>query len=332
MNGKKNLSKGFFLLICLLLIVIVIYSGFRFLETTVFLKQKEEPAENSYVSKTIERDGISYFPNQNIETFLVIGTDKTGPMEQTEYYENSGMADTLAVLIFDKESKKVNVLSLNRDTMTDIPVLSLDGRPVGTTYAQIAASYTYGDGLERSCENTVKAVSTLLGNVDIDHYIAMTMDGISVLNDAVGGVTVDVKEDFSAVDPTIKMGEMTLSGEQALMYVRGRKDVGNQLNVSRMERQQEYMESFFKTMKEKINEDTASEFAMSTFEEIAPYMVTDCSVTLLSTMMERYADYELGTITIPEGKNTKGEKYMEFYLDEEALDKMVIDLFYAEKR
>ncbi len=334
MNGAKKARGFLFVLVGLLLIAIVIYSGFRFLEATVFLEEEDPGADSSYVSKTIERDGVKYFPKQDIETFLIIGSDVDGPMEKGEYYENSGMADAIMVLVFDKTRERIDVVSLNRDTMTKVPVLGIDGKPAGTIDAQLAVSYAYGDGVERSCENTMKAVSMLLGGVELDHFVAMTMDGIMVINDAVGGVTVNVTEDFSAVDTSIKRGQMTLKGEQALTYIRARKDVGTQLNVSRMERQQGYMSSFFTALHETLNtaEGGAAEFAVSTYEALSPYMVTDCSVTVMSTMLERYSAYELGELIIPEGENVKGEEYMEFYLNEEAFDELVLDTFYAKKQ
>ena len=67
----------------------------------------------------------------------------------------------------------------------------------------------------------------------------MNMDAIATMNDAVGGVKVTVTEDFSKVDPTIPMGEAILRGQQAINYVRTRKNVGDQLNLSRIERQKE---------------------------------------------------------------------------------------------
>ena len=331
MNGMNKLRGFLFALVCLLLIAIVIYSGFRFLGATVFLEEEEPAADSSYVSKTIERDGVKYFPKQDIETLLVIGADVDGPMEKREYYEDSGMADVIMILIFDKGREKIDILSLNRDTMTEVPVLGIDGKAAGTIDAQLAVSYAYGDGMERSCENTMKAVSMLLGGIEMDHFAAMNMDAIAVMNDAVGGVTVNVTDDFSAVDQSIRKGSMTLKGDQALTFIRARKDVGNQLNVSRMERQQAYMEGFFQALKEKVETSDATTFAVDLYEELTPYMVTDCSTTVMSSMLERYAAYELGELIIPEGENVKGEQYMEFYLDEEAFDELVVKTFYSEK-
>ena len=59
-----------------------------------------------------------------------------------------------------------------------------------------------------------------------NYYISMNMDAIAILNDAVGGVTVNVTDDFSAVDPSITKGEVTLKGDQALTFIQTRKDVG----------------------------------------------------------------------------------------------------------
>ncbi|MBR3705496.1 MAG: LCP family protein [Firmicutes bacterium] len=328
MNRYDKLRNIGVLLLCLLLAAVVLYSGFRFLEATVFLEDEEQ---SSYVSKTIEKDGIKYFPKQDMETMLVIGVDQEGPVQESEYYEDKGMADAVMVVIFDKKEETIEVVSLNRDTMTNVPVIGIDGKSAGTIEAQLAVSYVYGDGMEESCLNTAKAVSDLLYGTQIDHYVAMTMDGIKVLNDAVGGVNVLVTDDFSEVDPSITEGEMTLRGDQALTFIRARKDVGTQLNVSRMERQQVYMKSFFDALQDTVSADASGEFIVNTLEELSPYMVTDCSLTVLSSMMERYGEYELTGMVMPEGKNVRGEEYMEFYLDEDSFGNLVLDTFFAVK-
>lgn len=57
----------------------------------------------------------------------------------------------------------------------------------------------------------------LLYGVEIDHYISLMMDGVAVLNDLAGGVTLKVMDDFGAFDPALVQGEtVTLRGEQAL--------------------------------------------------------------------------------------------------------------------
>lgn len=328
MNRSDKLKKIGFILLGILLIGVVIYSGFRFLEATVFLDDEKSPSKSP--SKTIVVDGVKYFPKQDIETFLIIGVDEDGEMVRRETLENEGMADAIMLAVFNRTDETIDIISLNRDSMTDISVRGLDGRKVDSMNAQLALSYAYGDGMESSCENTIEAVSKMLYGIEIDHFMALNMDAIKVLNDAVDGVTVDVWDDFSAVDPSIYMGRVTLYGDQALTYIRARKDVGDQLNVNRMERQQEYMESFFYALKYAVEMD--SEFAIKHYEDLTKYMVTDCSVTTMSSMLERYGAYELGEIVTPEGENVRGEKYMEFYVDEDSLEDLVLEHFFTEKK
>ena len=59
--------------------------------------------------------------------------------------------------------------------------------------------------------------------------------------------------------------------------------------------------------------------------------MTDCSVNAISGMIDRYGDYEIGRVVTPEGENVLGGEYYEFYVDEEQLDKLILELFYAPK-
>lgn len=314
--------------VILLLIIVIIYSGFRILESTVF-HQETTTSEEKASSKTIIRDGKSYFPKQDMTTFLFMGIDNEGPMESSCSYLNDGEADVIYVLMFDEQDETFSVLSLNRDTMVEMPVLGLGGKRAGTQIAQLALSHTYGDGLETSCENTRETVSKMLNGVSIDYYISVNMDAIEILTDAIGGVTVDVTDDFSQVDQTLSQGKMKLDGKQAVSFVRMRAGVGDQLNVSRMERQSEYIEGFLTALHEKM--ESGESFIRNTYEKLSDYMVTDCSINSASTLLEKYSGYELKEIITPKGENAKGAEFMEFYLDEEAFDQVVVEMFYREK-
>jgi anionic cell wall polymer biosynthesis LytR-Cps2A-Psr (LCP) family protein len=156
------------------------------------------------------------------------------------------------------------------------------------------------------------------------------MDAIPILNDAVGGVTVTVTDDFAKVNPSITMGELTLKGDQVIDYVRTRKDVGDQKNVTRMKRQREYVDSFLKALYGKAHDN--AEFLIATYEKLAPYIVTDCSVNTLSAMVERYSDFTIADAVTPEGDNIIANDHYEFHVDEEKLDELIVELFYAPKK
>lgn len=328
MNKQSKSFRAIIIILILALGAVFVYSGYRIIGS---LPGSENPdASAPTASKTITKDGVKYFPRQDITVLMLMGIDQYGPVEASTSYNNTGEADMVALAIFDETNHSFRVLMLNRDTILEMPVLGIGGRPAGTAVAQLALSHTYGTGMRDSCENTKKAVSSFLSGIEIDYYMAMNMDAISMLNDAVGGVKVNVTDDFSAVDPTIKKGEMVLSGKQALNFVQNRKDVGSQMNISRMERQKVYIDGFLDALDAKL--ESSQSFVADAYAQIEDYIVTDSSVKGLSSMLSRYSDYTFEEILSPEGENVTTEEYVEFYADEEKLSDLVLSLFFAEKK
>ena len=327
---SKQKPKGSIVYFCiiLLLVLVMIFSGLQILESTIFNVGQE--SDGSFVSKTIVRNGVEYFPRQDITVVMVLGVDQKGPVSESGSYNNRGMADVITLLIFDETNHNCRVLQLNRDTMTDVRVLGLGGRYAGTMYGQLALAHSYGSGLADSCENTRETVSDMLYGLRIDYYMALNMDAISIMTDAVGGVKVNVKDDFSLVDPSIGMGEVILNGQQAINYVQVRKDVADQMNVSRMERHREFMSGLMTGLLAKMQTDPTT--AVSIFDQTSAYMVTDCSGTVISNFADRYGGYPLVEIVSPEGELKQGTQYMEFYVDEAKLDELILRLFYAPKK
>ena len=327
MKRQHKVGRIIFIIVILILILVFLFSGLQVLESTIFSKTETKEIINN--KKTITRGEDRYFPRQDINVFLLMGIDKEGPVEESGSYNNDGAADTVMLLVFDEKDETFSIININRDTMLDMTILGIGGKPAGTYYGQLALSHTYGTGMEDSCENTRDAVSELFYGITIDHYLSMNMDAIGILNDLVDGVTVNVKEDFSAVDPTITQGELKLKGDQALSYVRMRKDVGDQLNVSRMERQNEYLDGFMEALKVKLV--AYPNFVIQSYDEVYDYIVTDCSSKTLSSLMERYKDYTFKEMITLEGENKEGAAYMEFYPDEKALDELILSTFYKKK-
>ena len=323
---NRNLLKNtVFVCIILILVLVVLYSGLRILESTVLF---QEEITMQTTSKTIRRDGVKYYPRQDITVVLLMGINQEGKVTPTDF-NVGGAADMAMLMIFDEKTQKCDLLALNRDMMVDIPMLDMNGKQNGIFYGQLAFAHTYGDGMEISCENVRDTVSNLLYGVTIDHYFSLNMDAIGVLNDAVGGVTVNIVDDFSQIDPTLVKGRMTLSGEQAVKFVQARGKVGDELNLSRMRRHEEYLHNFAAALEEKTAQDV--EFVIRTYEQVADFIVTDCTVQILSRLEQDYGDYTLGQTYTIAGENLLGQEYYEFYPDEEALDALILKLFYAPK-
>lgn len=327
--SKQNIRKRpLIIAISLILVLLILFSGYKIADTLIF--DKDQGDTDVVSTKTVMYNGKEYYPRQDITVFMLLGIDQKGPKVDSGSYNNEGQADLITLAVFDEADKSYSILLLNRDTMTQIPVLGLGGKEAGTINAQLALAHNQGSGLEDSCENMRKAVANLLGVEAVDYYFSMNLDAISILNDAVGGVKVNVTDDFSNIDSTIPKGEVLLNGKQALSFVQTRKNVGDQMNISRMERHKEYMDGFTKAFDNKLQESDG--FILKTYDEIAEYVISDCSANTLSSVLDRYSDYELREIISPEGENKKGTKYMEFYPDEDKLEDLVIKLFYSEKK
>ncbi|MBD2441603.1 LCP family protein [Nostoc sp. FACHB-110] len=139
-----------------------------------------------------------------------------------------GLSDVMLMVKFDPETKKLVMLSIPRDTRTEI-----EGH--GTRKIN-AANVEGGPAL------TAKTVSNLLGGVAIDRYIRINVLGVAKLIDALGGVTVYVPKDMKYQDDSqhlyinLKAGKQHLNGDQALQLLRFRHDeLGD---IGRIQRQQ----------------------------------------------------------------------------------------------
>lgn len=307
--------------------------GIKLFESKVIDKSENEITyDSSYNSgkgdTIISVGGKEYRQKKNIETILVIGLDSTGEMVSSGAATNSERCDFVTLIAVDNDAQKCEVIQFNRDTMCDIPVLTSTGETSGSINAQLAYAHTYGSGMSDSCKNVVETIENLCFGTEIDHYVCLNMDAIGKLNDIVGGVTVEVLDDFPDVPQLVKGETVTLQGDLSMIYIRGRKGVGDQTNVSRMKRQKQYMEAFIEQFR--IAAEDNSSIAVSAYNAAGKYMITDCSVNTISELFNAVIDYEVGEIRIPEGNNVKGESLMEFYIDDDSLRQNILDIFYEE--
>ena len=88
--------------------------------------------------------------------------------------------DFLALLLIEKEAERFRILHLNRDTMTDIPMVDAAGIVNGSFRGQLALAHAYGSHDGSRCRNTVRAVENLLYGIEIDHYLSLTMDAVAI--------------------------------------------------------------------------------------------------------------------------------------------------------
>jgi len=328
MMNKTNLRK-FFALAALLLVFGAIAGILFFVEHE--LRTDTEPEKGALdimrEKEVVYFNGEAYMPRTGVTSYLVIGLDTDGEMKSSGSYNNTAQSDFLLLLLMDRKEKRYTLLHLNRDTMTDIDQIDVRGQRAGTAYEQLALAHTYGDGMQVSCENTVRAVSNLLYGVTIDHYLAMTLDAVPILNDMLGGVTVTVPQDLTAVDPALREGAVvTLKGSQTEHFIRSRGSLADSSNLARMERQKVYLSALIQTVAER---EMTDDFVNDVFERISPYVLTDGNLNALSELSKQLTSYSLDRILSPEGEAVVGRDFMEFYVDDDSLKTIVADLFYT---
>ena len=317
-KGKKVLLVILFLLVCFLVAWLL----------KSILKEPEEEWDDSLSQSAINQityDGKQYSYNGSLINLLFIGIDNSAGIRDDNMPSDAGQADCLILLTLDKEKKEARILQIPRDTMTEVDVYNVGGNIFKTLQAQIATQYAYNIGGTSSCSATKKTVSELLYDLPIEGYLAMDYTKIATVNDAIGGVEITIPQDYTMIDPEFQEGKtLTLMGEQAHNYVRWRDTNASFSNYDRMDRQVQYILAMIDTLQEYVERNGKDYGILFTLME--ENMVTN----LNESQIEKLLEYDLDTESIEflPGEAQKGEIYEEFYVNEEKLQKMLIETFY----
>ena len=294
--------------------------------------------EKLFEGNTVSWDGKTYKRNTYVKAVLCMGVDRDGPMTETTLSGDGGQADGIFLLANDTARGSMKILLIPRDTMTEITKTDIswtdeNGTELGQSVDHLSLSYAYGDGREKSCEYTKQAVSHLLMGLEIDSYMAADLEIIASLNDEVGGVSVTIPTiGMEKADPEFVFGKtVRLKGEQAERFVRFRDIERDNSAISRMEQQKLYISGFFQAVKEKSK--TESSITEKLFEMSQEYMVTDMAKDEYLKLAINALEGEgltSSSFKMAPGTGTATETYDEYYVDQEALVPILLDLFYRE--
>ncbi|MGO1383674.1 MAG: LCP family protein [Arachnia sp.] len=151
---------------------------------------------------------------------VLMGTDARDTSER-------GRSDVLIVMHIPGDRQDAYLISLPRDYWVDIP---------GRGNAKINAAYSFGGPAL-----TVETVEQLL-DIPIDHTAIINFDGFINVIDALGGVTVTNRQASSSGGFTFPEGQVSLTGESALQFVRERKNLSDG-DFGRAERQRDVLKA-----------------------------------------------------------------------------------------
>ncbi|MCD8371009.1 MAG: LCP family protein [Clostridiales bacterium] len=298
------------------------------------IAETESNDDPDFSEDTVIWDGQTWRRSSNVKAILCMGVDRSD--ELTEYRSlavegHAGQADGIFLLAWDSARGRVRLLMIPRDTMTEITALNDDGSLRGKEVDHLTLAYAYGDGREMSCDNMVESVSSLLLNLPIDSYLAVDIQVINILNDAVGGVTVTVPTTgMEQVDPAFVKGEtITLHGSQAERFVRYRDINTANSALTRMGQHRQFIQGFFSAVSEQAKADSGT--VPDLFERIQDYMITDMrKEEYLKTAMDVLMGEGIpqdGYYTLP-GIGMTTDNYDEYYVNTEQMIPVLLDLFF----
>ncbi len=325
-----------------LLILVVVLAAVLIMVIVLAIRQNRASAQGKVTETTesgvqekwqegiVSYNGKQYRFNRNIHTYLLMGIDKEGPVEKAEDGLDGGQSDAMFLIVTNSEDETISIISINRNTMTDVDLYTTTGKKMGTEKRQICLQHGFGDGMQLSCSRTVDTVSHLFYELPIDGYVSINLDAIPIMNDAIGGTTVTVLHDLSYPDKGVDLHEgevVTLNGTEAYYYLRGRDTEEFDSATYRLRRQEQFITSFTAKLKEEASGSTSK--VISIYDSISDYLVTNVDFVDLITELMNYEYDDSQMYTVP-GETVEGGSYEEYYVDEDAFYDLIIQVFYDE--
>ncbi|CAI8869426.1 MULTISPECIES: LCP family protein [Bacillus] len=196
----------------------------------------------------------------------------------------NGRTDSLMFATINPKTKNVSLMSIPRDSRVTIAGKNKKDK--------INAAHAYGG--EKMALDTVENFL----EVPVDHYVKIDFKGFKGIVDAVGGITVDVPFNFeerSDIDYykliQFKQGQQELNGEEALAYVRMRKQDPNG-DYGRAARQRQVLAAVV----HKLNSASTVFKIKDLAEVVGKYVKTDIPVSDGLALYNKLSGFDPSTI------------------------------------
>lgn len=224
-----------------------------------------------------------------------------------------GRSDTIMVATFNPKNQTMKLISIPRDTLVEIPDYKED---------KINHSYSIGGK-----EKVIETVENFL-EIPIDYYVTVNFKSFTNIIDVLGGVTVEVPFDFNDINQKWERfyfyeGEQKLSGNEALVYARMRKQ-DPRGDFGRNERQRQIVTGVI----DKLSSPSTLLKIDDIAEEIGENIETNMRVKEALAFRKKYPEF--GSSSIEQLEITGYDNYIDgvyyFSPDEEDLDEIKLKL------
>lgn len=225
-QGKnKKRRRGCLRVLFVILLIIIgvfLYAYYELRQTTDTIHSDVEDDRITHTSREtnqVDLDGDAF-------SILLLGIDTDDQRAgQGSSDSMQGRSDTMMVMTINPDTQKTTLVSIPRDTYTEIV-----GRG---TEDKINHAYAYG-----KAAMSINTVQNLL-DIPIDYFVSVNMEGIQQIVDAVDGIDITPSMSFSQSGYTFTEGQPThMDGAQALAYSRMRYE-DPQGDIGRQARQRE---------------------------------------------------------------------------------------------
>ncbi|MFC5214382.1 LCP family protein [Streptomyces coerulescens] len=183
------------------------------------------------------------------KNILVVGSDsRDGANARYGKDLTTMQSDTLMVLHVPANRKWATVVSFPRDSWVGIPACDKgDGSSSAPHHFKINEAFAIGGGGGEVAGAAACSIKTVEANTGlrIDHFMSVDFQGFKGMVDALDGIEVCPEEAIHSKKARLDLepGCQTVRGEQALGYVRVRYGVGDNSDIGRIGRQQEFMDA-----------------------------------------------------------------------------------------
>ena len=277
--------------------------------------------------KTVKHNGHTYQYNEDVVSICVLGIDRRSNQDASVV---PGQCDAVMVMTFDTKTGAVKGITIPRDSMVEV------GEYFGDSYAgvdkrQLCLAFAFGDGQESSCEHAVQAVQRVLYNMPINYYLALDMEGVAPLANALGGVSLTALETIPNTD-IVEGQDTVLLGSNALRYIQYRNTSVLTSSLGRQERQVQFVKAFGK----QALSDALSVGGVSTlvnlFSIASEYSTTNLGVSEFTYLATAAVSNGIDQIELTslDGEMTMGANYAEFNLDQDSVYQTVLDVYYKQ--
>lgn len=184
---------------------------------------------------------------------LILGSDvRDGGVDDSGVKVSGMRADTTLIAHISGDRSRVQMVSIARDTLVNIPACHLDYDPDGKMTkarknVRFNEAFSLGGQSEDVALGAACAINTVTQEtgIPISDFVVVDFNGFQSMVDAVGGVTISLDkpmfDEYTGLN--LPAGpDQTLMGEQALAFMRARHVVGTDgSDTQRIGRQQIFL-------------------------------------------------------------------------------------------